>query len=312
MVDRVTGRAIRAKHVGYQVLPTNPIREFDTLSSSGIIDPTFKVTVPPGGGMLYANIRGPNRFYTRARLRKEDRGKGLGGPGDGETYGMPLNAYHAYRMLDIPADATALTVELELTRGLTRKGRLIGPDGRPVVGAQCYGLGPTWGSVETLADDTFEARGLEPGQPRLLAFAHQGRRLVGSLLIKDEDLKSDAPLEVRLGPGGILKGRLVDEDGLPLAGAKLTVVTLGLDKMNLPGGPDGLWPDNETFTSDASGRFEVVGLKPDVKCLIDVRDESRPGTRVDTGSFLRNVVFKRLGEVRDIGKIRTRVVPAEQ
>src|SRR5262249_59178596 len=122
MVDRVAGRALRAKHVGYQTLPTNPVREFVTLTSSGIIDPAFKVTVPPGGGMLFANIRGPNRLYTRARLRKEDKGSGLGGPGDGETYTMPLNAYHPYRMLDIPADATAMTLELELTHGLTPQG----------------------------------------------------------------------------------------------------------------------------------------------------------------------------------------------
>jgi hypothetical protein len=166
----------------------------------------------------------------------------------------------------------------------------------------------TWGYIETLADETFEVRGLEPGHPRLLAFAHPGRRLVGSAIIQDEDLKGDAPLEVRLGPGGTLMGRLVDEDDLPLAGAKLSVVSLGLDSNNFPGGSGGLWPDDESFTADSNGRFEILGLKPDVKSLIDVQIETRPGTRVDTGGSLRNVVFKRLGEVRDIGKVKVKVV----
>src|SRR5262249_31701721 len=143
-------------------------------------------------------------------------------------------------------------------------------DGQPVVGAQCYGLGATWGYVETLSDDTFEARALEPGYPRQVIFAHKGRRLVGSVIIKDEDLKTDAPLKVLLGPAGAIKGRLVDEDGLPLGGATLSVTTYQPDGHNLPNGPRAVWPDNETFTADANGRFEVVGLKPDVKSFIGI------------------------------------------
>ena len=308
LVDPVTGRAVRAKHAHHLKLPTNRNEGDVPLTSSGLVDPAFRLTVPPGGGMLIANVRGSNHPYTRARLRDADRGKGLGGPGDNETYGMALHASHAYKMLDIPADSGPSHVDLPLTRGLTRKGRLIDPDGKPVVGARCFGMGATWGFVETLADDTFEVRGLEPGYPRLLAFAHQGRRLVGSVLLKDADLKTDRPLEVRLGPGGTLKGRLVDGDGLPLADARLSVVALGPDGANFPAGPDGLWPDSVTFAADADGRFEVVGLNPGVKCLIDVRIDGQPGVEVNTGGFLRNVVFKRQGEVRDIGKVRVKLV----
>ena len=68
---------------------------------------------------------------------------------------------------------------------------------------------------------TFEVRGLEPDHPRQLIFAHKGRRLVGSVIIKGEDSQSDEPLVVRLDRPGSIKGRLLDEDGLPLAGATL-------------------------------------------------------------------------------------------
>ena len=84
-------------------------------------------------------------------------------------------------------------------------------------GRRCYGLDPV-GLIQTLPDATFAVRGLEPGYPRQVIFAHKERWLVGAVTLKDEDLKSEATSEVRLGPPCSVKGRLVDEDGLPLAG----------------------------------------------------------------------------------------------
>ena len=114
-------------------------------------DPTFRLTVPPGEGMLYVQARGKDLPYLTARLRKADKGKGIGGTGDGETYTVLLNAHHAYKIIDVPADARSFHVDLELTRGLSRKGRVVDPDGKPVTGAQCYGLSATWGQMTTLA-----------------------------------------------------------------------------------------------------------------------------------------------------------------
>ena len=148
-----------------------------------------------------------------------------------------LNAHHAYKIIDVPADAQSFHVDLELTRGLSRKGRVVDPDGKPVDGAQCYGLSATWGRMKTLPDETFEVRGLEPDHPRQLIFAHKDRRLVGSVIIKGEDSRGDEPLVVRLDRPGSIKGRLVDEDGLPVAGATLGCLTFDLDGDNLPPGP---------------------------------------------------------------------------
>ena len=54
----------------------------------------------------------------------------------------------------------------------------------------------------------------------------------------------------------MVTGRLIDEDGQPLAGAKLSVWTFDLDGNNLPQGDSGaMWPNNATFTADADGRF---------------------------------------------------------
>ncbi len=74
--------------------------------------------------------------YVCARLRAEDRGKGIGAFGDGETFTFPLNGNHAYEFIKVPAGTKPFAVQLQLTRGDTRKGRLIGPNGKPVIGAQ--------------------------------------------------------------------------------------------------------------------------------------------------------------------------------
>ena len=307
LIDSATDGPVPAKHVTYVKLLTNPNEGYPETGHSSVGDPVFKMTVPPGEGFIYANVRGQETPYVRARLRKEDKGRGIGGPGDGETSTVMLNGYNAYKIIDVPADAKDFTVDLVLTRGLTRKGRLVDPDGTPVRGARCYGLSSTWGFVKTLADETFEVHGLEPGHRRQLMFAHRDRQLVGAFIIKDEGLTSEALLEVRLGPPGSVKGRLVDEDGLPLAGATLSVMSVELNGLdNLPPGPGALWPDDDTFRSDADGRFKVVGLKPGVKSFIGLRFATRPNVRLDTGEVFRNIVLERLGEVRELGEVKVK------
>ena len=64
-------------------------------------------------------------------------------------------------------------VDLELTRGLSRKGRVVDPDGKPVDGGAMLRPSATWGQMATLADDTFEVLGLDPDHPRQLIFAHK-------------------------------------------------------------------------------------------------------------------------------------------
>ena len=111
------------------------------LSHSGVIDPEFRITVPPGEGMIFASVRGQDAMYTPARLREGDKGKGIGGAGDGEAIAFPLGTYHAYRIINVPADAESFTVDLELTRENARKGRHVDPDGKPVPGARSYQRG---------------------------------------------------------------------------------------------------------------------------------------------------------------------------
>ena len=71
-----------------------------------------------------------------------------------------------------------------------------------------------------------------------------------------------------------------------------------------PRGPDGLWPDNETFTADADGRFLVDGLKRHAQTTIHViGPRTRPNVRLSTGPVLKDLTVEP-GQVRDLGDVK--------
>ena len=188
------------------------------------------------------------------------------------------------------------------------KGTLIDPAGMPVVGAGAQGLTARRGSAQSLPSDAFEVRGLEAGHPRRVIFTHRSRKLAGAVVLRDEDMKASKPLAVRLVAAGSIAGRLVDEDGLPLAGAKLHVVTFDLDGNNLPfAEARALWPSDETFATDANGRFRIEGLVPGVATDIQVSSRGRPNFRFVAGLALRKLTLD-AGEARDLGDVKAEEV----
>ena len=73
-----------------------------------------------------------------------------------------------------------------------------------------------------------------------------------------------------------------------------------------------MWPDSETVTTGADGRFRIDGLKPGVKINSGVTWKDRPGYWGDTGKALRDIVIQKPGEVRDLGDIKVKIVPSGQ
>jgi RNA polymerase sigma factor (sigma-70 family) len=305
LVDKATGQVVQPAHLTYVKAPDN-LSVGDAMGFTRRADASFAMTVPPGRGLIAVTAVASRNDdpYVRARLRASDKGKGIGATGDNETVRFPLNGHHAYQFIDPSSGVDSLAIEFELTRGHTRKGKLIDPAGKPVSGARSYGQTGRWGNVQTLDTDSFEVHGLERGDPRLILFAHRDLHLVGSVVLKDGEITSDKPLVVRMERAGSIKGRLVDEDGQPLSGAKLQAMTFDFDSVNLPPGPNALWPDSETLTADADGRFQVDGLKRDAKATISVTSAgARPNVRLSTGGVLKKLTAEP-GQVRDLGDVK--------
>ena len=101
----------------------------------------------------------------------------------------------------------------------------------------------------------------------------------------------------------------MDEDGLPLAGATLSVMSYdGPGDYDRPSNRTGLWPDDETFTADY--RRTVRGHGPQAgRPVLHRSSASRPDRiPVSTpGRVFRSIVPERLGEVRDVGEVKVKV-----
>ncbi len=306
LIDKVTGRVVPPADVEYTKAPDNPATG-DALAFSRLADGAFGLTVSPGRGMIAgaAAALGKDDPFIAAHLKAGDRSqKGI----EARLYPHKLVGHHTYRFIDVPAGSGPLAVDLELTRGASRAVRLTGPDGLPVVGALAYGSSARdWSGTERsrrIDAATFEVGGLEPGHPRLLVFTHKARKLVGAAVLKDEDLKSTAPLEVKLVPAGVITGRLLDEDGLPWAGATFHVW------MTDPDRPPSLGfgcAFGERVTADAQGRFRVEAFVPGVETEVMISVPNRLGVRLDAGNALRKPALKP-GEVRDLGDVKAKEI----
>jgi RNA polymerase sigma factor (sigma-70 family) len=309
LMDKATGKSVAGLNVDYTRLPPNNDEGLSRVRRFG--PEGYQMPVPPGPLLFFAEAEGTDLLYIRPRLAQADRGKGVALFGDADVDGPNIRVifapYHTYRIVDVPADVDTFAVDLELTRGLSRKGRLIGPDGKPVVGVSAYGLAANW-QVKTLDDGTFEAVGLEPGRSRTVSFIHKDRKLAGAVLIEP----GEGPVEVRLVPWGTATGRLVDGDGQPLRGATLQLQPLDHQGQAIPFNVSiipfeiGIWPLGEVFTADQDGRFRVEGINPDLSVYIPVHPRSRPDVFLmpekSKRAMLEHVTAKP-GETVDLGEI---------
>jgi hypothetical protein len=174
----------------------------------------FRIPVPPGPGHLL--VSGPTPDYLH-----EEVGSNvlyLDKPGGMRFYPDALVK------LNPDARAEAQEVAVTLRRGVTVKGRLVDPDGKPVTGKtlmlcrlQVTGGVPFSPLPVEVRGGRFELPGCDPGRFYPVYFLEPVQKLGAAVTLSGKQAGGE-PVKVRLLPCGQAAARFVNQRGKPLTG----------------------------------------------------------------------------------------------
>jgi RNA polymerase sigma factor (sigma-70 family) len=207
-----------------------------------------------------------------------------------------LGNFTAYAEMDLDPDSAATTRDLQTDPGRSVAVEVVGPDGRPVEGTKVKGMSDLFlTSPVPQVSARFEVHALAPGHPRRVVVMHEGRKLIGSVLLKGDE---GGPVVVKLQPWGSVSGRIVNDEGGPRKGMFLMSPDGSANKHPetddiLPGSD---W--NNGIRADDDGRFAVDGLVPGLRYSAT----SRSGFEVP-GILFKDVVVAP-GEAKDLGNLK--------
>jgi RNA polymerase sigma factor (sigma-70 family) len=311
ITDRATGRPVDAAiwyspladNKFFKDLPGNDWYRSTVQGHRTEKDGTFSLLALPGSGLI--RVRAEDEamaLYTQAALDPAHKERAY----RDDPYESFLSAggaieilagHHAYRLIDPGPDTGTLTCDFALERGRARRGIVVGPDGRPLAGTLATGLVAV-GDSAPLKDAAFTASALDLTHPRIVAFAHRDRKLVGYVRMRGDEVE---PVKVKLQPSGAVTGRALDDEGNPLAGVEVRIHyrednLRWLFELALP-----------SVHTDRDGRFRVEGLFPGVPFGLNFKQGRRFR---DPGESYRKLSIDP-GQTRDFGDIRTKVYPAE-
>ncbi len=296
VTDRKTGQPLSASihyfcfHDNPNAKELAPLVRFDNWRQSRK-DGYFQMPVLPGRGLIA--VRAYQDHYVMgvgAEKIKGPRDQNVNDLFITQPHFCFARNFHALVEIDPRAGEESIHCDLILEPGRSLKGTVLGPDGKPLAGACVSGLKDMGYWLNIGADFTVES--LQPNKPRVLQFVHEGKKLVGMVVLRGDE---KVPLSVRLEPSGALTGRLVTPQGDPVAGVSVTCGAILKDKGLA------LHPTALDVRTDRDGRFRIGGLKPGLKYSFGVT----------TGSYVREIVGGgpenvtiRAGETKDLGELR--------
>jgi RNA polymerase sigma factor (sigma-70 family) len=230
-------------------------------------DGKFCVLGLPGKGFVAAVGAGDRYVGAGDRyLAAADR-SGEGGSDRDSLPTLPhivsARGYHAVYEVDVPADAAPFRRPVTFDSGLRFKARVVGPDGKPVAGAESFGVGRGGWSAEA-EPGQHRIDSYNPRRPRTVLFVHAEKNLVGVLTVAEDFAADTHTLTLR--PGATATGRVVDADGRPRGGVRI--------RLAFQPKKDGAWSsyvgEEEKHVTDAGGRFRRAGLAPGFRYAIVV------------------------------------------
>jgi RNA polymerase sigma factor (sigma-70 family) len=172
-------------------------------------DGAFAFAVSPGRGHLL--VKGPNNAYVAAEITS------------GELEGGKRSGYRYYPdaliPFDVKAGADPLDVTAKLRRGVSIRGRVVGPDGKPVAeGVLCCwnqmraDVAMWFGAAAAVHDGQFELRGCDPEATYPVHFLDPRNKLGATARLSAKEA-GDKEVTVRLEPCGSAVARFVDKEG---------------------------------------------------------------------------------------------------
>jgi hypothetical protein len=139
--------------------------------------------------------------------------------------------------------------------------------GKPLAGAWVAGLTQHWPITYRLPEATATVYALHPERPRTLVVYHPGKKLGGTVTIRGDEIE---PVVIKLEPLGKVKGRLLEADGEPLAGATVSVRAQGMIGRELYRFAQ---PSGKPAITSKQGRFTLSGVVPGMAFTIGCRKE---------------------------------------
>jgi RNA polymerase sigma factor (sigma-70 family) len=177
-------------------------------------DGTFAIAVAPGRNPLL--VKGPDNDYVALQVTSKELSR------DARPY------YRLYPdalvPLDLKAGAGPVEVSAKLRRGVTLRGRLLGPDDKPAGEAVllCWNQLPRYNaswfaSPVAVRDGEFELRGCDPDETYPVHFLDSRHQWGASVKVTPKEV-GDKPLTVRLEKCGRVVVRFVNKEGKPVPG----------------------------------------------------------------------------------------------
>lgn len=170
----------------------------------------------------------------------------------GTKDGYPHAQWSDRKSIDARLETEISEVNFTVKRGLSVRGRVVGPESNPMEGAQVFALtedSMTWQTAMSKEDGSFVLYGFEPNT----TISVQARRAGYAYAFEDQHSigeETTEGLELQLETGASIEGTVVDSVGNPAVGVQLDVRRIPSQRMNQPSG----------LPTDDDGRFRIASL----------------------------------------------------
>jgi RNA polymerase sigma factor (sigma-70 family) len=321
VIDQSTGKGLRGL-VFVAALVDNPFAknypEFDSASTFHMVetdrDGAFRIVTIPGPVILMGGPDSrflPDREIARFRFKPpvpdpkypQYFAKEAGFSGAYYTFGggiSPLQGNFA-KVLEVKPDAVSVKHNIVLEPASALAVKILDREGQTVNGTWVAGISAQdWNAPVRLSKGSCDAYHLQPGKPRLVVVYDPAGKQFGTLRLKGDEKE---PQEVKLGPGGAVKGRLVDEEGRPRAGV---TVQLHHRERTAEEIHDHAHRSRAVET-DSDGRFRIDEVVPGVKFFLRLRKGKQT---LDPAAKLADASVAP-GKLDDLGDIKVKLEPGK-